>query len=92
MANMSAITEVDILTQIVEPEKAGLSPESARAILSLSFNDVATKRIDELAENNRHGSLSADERDLFEKYLRVGNFLNLLRAKARASLAMAKAG
>ncbi|EDX74593.1 hypothetical protein MC7420_6071 [Coleofasciculus chthonoplastes PCC 7420] len=42
--------------------------------------------MNELAEKNNRGLLSETERQDMEKYLRVGNFLNLLHAKARQSL------
>lgn len=93
MANItSPITEVDILDQVVEPANGDLSPELARALLGLRFNKEALDRINLLAEGNRLGSLSEAEAGLFEKYLRVGNFLNLVHAKARVSLSHSKAG
>jgi hypothetical protein len=82
-----SVTEADILDQVVESGESGISPEVARAILGLKFNPQAVQRMNELAEKNRQGTLTADERAVLEKYLRVGNFLNLLQAKARLSLA-----
>lgn len=87
----SILSEVDILTQVVEPGRGDLSPESARALLSLRFNQDALERIDEFAEKNRQGVISDAERVAFEKYLRVGNFLNLIHAKAHVSLTRNKA-
>jgi hypothetical protein len=83
------LTEADILDQIIEPGQPGLPPESARAILALRFGPNAVQRMNELAEKNRQGTLTDAERELMEKYLRVGNFLNLLQAKAHRSLAAA---
>jgi hypothetical protein len=80
------VTEADILEQVVTPHQPGLSPESARAILDLRFGPEAVSRMNELAEKNRQGTLTEDERSLLDKYLRVGNFLNLMQAKARLSL------
>lgn len=84
------ITEVDILSEIVAPDQPTLSEASAREILSLRFNHQAVERMNELAEKNRRGELNDAERGLLEKYQRVGNFLNLLQAKARLSLAPAR--
>ncbi len=81
------VTEADILEQVIDPANPGLPPESARVILSLRFNPPAVHRMNELAEKNRQGTLTMSERGEMEKYLRVGNFLNLLQAKARQSLA-----
>jgi hypothetical protein len=80
------ITESDILNQIVAPNEPTLPAESARSILTLGFNPQAIARMNELAEKNRHNALNDSERVLLENYQRVGNFLNLLQAKARLSL------
>ena len=41
--------------------------------------------MNELAEKNREGTIEPSERVLLERYLRVGNFLNLIHAKARCA-------
>jgi hypothetical protein len=82
----NTITEADILDHVVSPDQPGLPPESARAILELKFDQTARERMKDLAEKNRAGALSEAERMELEKYLRVGQFLNLLQAKARVSL------
>jgi hypothetical protein len=74
------------LEQVVMPDHPSLSPESARAILALRFDPPAVSRMNELAEKNRLGTLTEAERQEMENYLRVGNFLNLMQAKARLSL------
>ena len=43
--------------------------------------------MNELAEKNRNGAITPSERALLERYVRVGNFLNLIHAKARCALA-----
>jgi hypothetical protein len=88
MAEMipNTITEADILAHVISPDQPGLPPESARAILELKFDQTARERMNDLAEKNRAGTLSEAERMEVEKYLRVGQFLNLLQAKARVSL------
>jgi uncharacterized protein YnzC (UPF0291/DUF896 family) len=68
------------------PNQPGMSPESARAILDLCFDRSAVSRMNELAEKNRQGTLTEAERKEMDAYLRVGNFLNLMQAKARLSL------
>ena len=80
------ITEADIMAHVIAPGQPGLPPESARAILELKFDQTALERMHDLAEKNRVGALSEAERMEMEKYLRVGQFLNLLQAKARVSL------
>ncbi len=85
------ISEADILSEVVAPGHAGLPPDSARSLLELRFNDHATQRMNELAEKNAHGSITDAERTEMERYMRVGNFLNLVQAKARLSLRACRA-
>ena len=80
-------TESEILEQVIEPGSAGMSPETAQALLRFRFNDAAAAGVNELAEKNRQGTIAPSERALLERYLRVGNFLNLVHAKARCALA-----
>jgi hypothetical protein len=80
-------TESEILEQVIEPDVAGMSPETARALLRFQFNAAAVARMNELAEKNRQGAIGPQERAVLERYLRVGNFLNLIHAKARCALA-----
>jgi hypothetical protein len=85
MATVSDITEADSLDQLVLPREGDLSPHAARSILNLRFNESATKRLRRLLTKNNAGKLSAGERLLLDKYLRVGQFLDLMQAKARLS-------
>ena len=79
-------TESEILEQVIESD-SGMPAEAAQALLRFQFNAVAVARINELAEKNRQGIIAPSERALLERYLRVGNFLNLVHAKARCALA-----
>ena len=80
------LTEAEVLDQLVTAEHPGLTPEAARVLLSLRFNADAIRRMNELAEKNRQGTLSAAEQAALEKYRRVGHFLNIVQAKARVRL------
>jgi hypothetical protein len=82
----SALTEAHILEQVVMSDQPRMSPESARAILDLRFDPAALSRMNELGEKNRLGKLTESERQEMEMYVRVGNFLNLMQAKARLFL------
>jgi hypothetical protein len=82
----STLTEAHILEQVVMSDQPGMSPESARAILDLRFDPSALSRMNELGEKNRLGTLAESERQEMDKYVRVGNFLNLMQAKARLCL------
>lgn len=87
MSNSSpTLTEADILAEVVAPDEPSLSREFARAVLSVRFNDAATNRIRELLQKNNAGTIASAEKADLEKYLRVGQFLDLMQAKARLSL------
>jgi hypothetical protein len=86
MANSSAVTEADILSEVVAPDQPGIRPEFAQAILDLHFNDKANKQIRKLLDRSNKGTINETERAELDKYLRVGQFLDLMQAKARLSL------
>ena len=86
MSTEPTLTEADILTEVVEPNRATLSPQLAEELLSLHFNDKATNQIRELLQKNNIGSITPAEKATLEKYLRVGEFLDLMQAKARLTL------
>jgi hypothetical protein len=79
-------SESEILDQVIELDTAGISPEAVRGLLRFHLNPDAVARINELAEKNRLGTIAPEERTLLERYVRVGNFLNLVHAKARCAL------
>lgn len=83
---MTANTETAILGRMIEPDKALLSPDAARYILGLDFDESDRGRMNALSEKARDGALSVDERDELENYVRVGHLLALMQSKARNSL------
>jgi len=58
VSSSSAVTEADILAEIIAPDKPGLDPEAARAILRLQFNKHAGERIRQLLDANNRGNIS----------------------------------
>jgi hypothetical protein len=76
-----------ILSAVVAPQSPTLAPDVAKALLAWQFNASETERMRELADKNRQESLTDLEREELESFLRVGEFLNLVHAKARISLA-----
>jgi hypothetical protein len=79
-------TELSILSRIIDPDEASLSPEAARSILSLDFAEQDHQRMAELTTRNQSGSLSDDERAELESYSNVSHLLALWQSKARVSL------
>lgn len=82
----TSISEADILKELIAPDVPELPAEAARSILTLRFSDSAQERVRHLLDLNNAGTITSDEEDELQKYLRVGQFLDLFQAKARASL------
>jgi hypothetical protein len=85
------VTEAEILNEVVGPGQRELTPEAAKSILSLKFSRAATTRIRSLLRENNRGTISPEARMELEKYLRVGQLLDLLHAKARLTTEARKA-
>ena len=77
------ITEGEILESIVAANGPALSPEAARSFLRLKFPAKDATRVRHLLRKNNSGRATAHERIALEKYLRVGQFLDILHARAR---------
>jgi hypothetical protein len=86
MAMTSSITPTEILDEVIQPIEPTFATDFARVLLQLRLSDTALERIRNLLERNNAGVLDAAEKTAFENYLLVGQFLDLLQAKARASL------
>jgi hypothetical protein len=86
IGNPASSTEFDILAQVVMPKEPSLQADLARCILDMQFGEEATTSIRALMEKNNRGTISDAEKHLLERYLRVGEFIDMLRAKARISL------
>jgi hypothetical protein len=80
------LTEADILSEVVAPDEPTMRQDFARAVLGVKFDDDARNRICELLQRNNAGTITGEEKSDLEKYLRVGQFLDLMQAKARLSL------
>ena len=87
MSRSPSITEADILNEVIAPDRPGLNAEAAKSLLTLSFSETARDRIRELLAGKNRGALTDQDDAELEKYLRVGQLLDLLQAKARVSLA-----
>ena len=86
MTKAQTITESLILEQIIAPAEPNLANGAARGLLGFKFNRGTTQMIRKLLQKNNRGTITTDERLALEKYLRVGQFLDLVHAKARLSL------
>jgi hypothetical protein len=86
MGETSSITEWEILADVIAPDQGELAAEVAQSVLRWKFTDRALARMNHLADHNNKGTITAQERQDLEKYLRVGNLINILQAKARLPL------
>ncbi len=88
MSTTSAITEADILEEIIVPSAADLPAESARSLLRLKFSGAATRKIRKLLRQNNRGDITAEERFRVRKSImpEIRRMLDLIQAKARLSL------
>jgi hypothetical protein len=76
-----------ILDQVFDPVSRCLTPEVAERIAKLRASRKVQRRVDELADKCSEGTLSAEEREEYETWVRAINFLGVLQAKARKVLA-----
>jgi hypothetical protein len=83
---MATITESEILADVIAPDNGDLTPEVAQSVLRWRFTEGAVARMNDLADRNSKGTITLEERQDLEKYLRVGSLINILQAKARLSL------
>jgi hypothetical protein len=86
MATTAPTTDSDVLQSLVFPFDEDLDVEGARSLLRIRFDRESTKHINQLLRKNQRGVISAEERIVLEKYIRMGKFIDVLQAKARKAL------
>jgi hypothetical protein len=85
-ASALASSGTAILTRVLEARSPSFTPEAARAMLELRFDQIDLDRMSILAEKNRQSTLTEAEWQELQNYLLVGHLLDLLHAKARLTL------
>ena len=86
---MATKTTDTLWERLIEPEEQEMSSDAARHILTLKFAAADIERMNELAAKARQGTLTSEEDDELETYIRVGNRLSILKSKARQHLKQA---
>jgi hypothetical protein len=76
-----------VLKRFVRPEEPDLSPEMAKHIVNFKLSDEEQAHLVELAQKSNDGELSADQRTEYESLVLLGEFLTLMKCKARVFLA-----
>ena len=79
-------SEAAIVGRLIKPDHGDFSPEAARDLLSLQFDEEDQARMRELSLKAQEGTLTASEQAEVENYRRVGYWLGILWSKARLSL------
>ena len=83
-------SEAAIFARLFEGQNGILSQSVARKLLDLNFSESDQQRMEELAQRNQQGRLTAQEREEFANYVKVGDLLAILHSKARQSLKKTK--
>lgn len=77
---------VAILNRVLKAHASRFTPEGARSLLQMKFDQIDIDRMNALAEKNRRGLLTETGQQELQSYLLVGNLLDLLHSKARLAL------
>jgi hypothetical protein len=91
MPTFVASKESVILGRVLSPERGDLPRETAQWLLKVDFDPSDRERIAALYEKAREGTLTQEEDAELEDYGDVGRLLEMLKAKAKASLRKAGA-
>lgn len=68
------------------PDVDSLTPAAAKALLTVKFKKSDLARFNELSALAKKGPLIEQQQEEIEEFLRFGDFLSLLHAKARMAL------
>ncbi len=82
----ASANEVAILNRLLRPERDNLPVAAARALLEIDFDDGDRRRMRELSQKARDGTLTPAEQVEIDSYEVVGHLVALLHSKARRSL------
>jgi hypothetical protein len=79
-------TATDFLDRVLDPVSDCFTPAMAERLLRIEVDTATQARIDDLADKCTEGELTAEERAEYEMYVRVGELIAVLRAKAQSFL------
>jgi hypothetical protein len=87
---MSPISNSATLDRLLNPTVESMPIEAARWLADLHADNDLQTRLDELADKNTGGTITASELAEYDDYLRATEVLGVLQAKARLALAASK--
>src|SRR5947208_2697659 len=79
-------SEATILARVLSNEHGQMPIEVARYIVDLDFGDRDKARMHDLAVRNQDGALSPAETEELFAFVKAGDLLAILQAKARRTL------
>lgn len=79
-------SETAILKRVIRPDVGDISPEAAKALLALGFQESDHARMAELSAKAQDGNLLCAEQDELDGYINVSHFIAFVQSKARISL------
>jgi hypothetical protein len=82
--------DAPVLDRLLDPVSRILTPDVARHLVKLRFDQKAQARIDKLARKCNEGRLTDAERSEYETYVYVIDFIAILQAKAQTLLKRSK--
>ena len=80
------MTTAAYLDKLLDPVSRCFTPEVADRLVHIEPDPELQARIDVLADKCTEGELTTDERSEYEAYVRAGNLISILQAKARKQL------
>ncbi len=83
-------SEAAILDRVFRADEGDWPRAGAEVILSVGFSDGDRDRMVALLEKAKAGDLLPEETEALENYRRVGRLLELMKSKARRSLAVSQ--
>lgn len=78
--------EAAIWSRLLGPENTSMSSDVARTIVRIDFPESDKKRMRQLADKARKGTLTPDEQDEIDSYGRIGSFISIMKSRARVAL------
>lgn len=79
-------SEATIFARLWETNNGEMSPEAARIVLRLGFSDEDRARMHELATKNQESTITPEELQELDGYVKVGDLLAIIQSKARTLL------
>lgn len=83
-------TAIDFLDRVLDPLTDCFTPALADRLMRLDADSATQARIDELADKCTEDELTPEERAEYEVYVRAGELIAVLRAKAQKFLRQSK--